>query len=83
MDNWQTHEIPKQIIQSSRAHAIDDNQNNCEEKGFQGLGASKLYDIINSIKPEQQRVASGLDGIVVDGVRAWDSLSSNNKKLLF
>ena len=76
MDNGEKCELPKQIIQSQRSHAIVDYKKYCDETGFQSLGKSKLYDIINSIKPTQQRIVTGLDEIVVEGIEAWRSLSS-------
>ena len=76
MDNGEKCELPKQIIQSQRSHAIVDYKKYCDETGFQSLGKSKLYDIINSIKPTQQRIVAGLDEIVVEGIEAWRSLSS-------
>ena len=57
-------------------HALADYQKYCNETGFQSLGKSKLYDIINSIKPAQQKTVAGLDEFVVEGVEAWRSLSS-------
>ena len=76
MDNGEKCELPKQIIQSQRSHTIVDYKKYCDETGFQSLGKSKLYDIINSIKPTQQRIVAGLDEIVVEGIEAWRSLSS-------
>ena len=76
MDNGEKCELSKQIIQSQRSHGIVDHKKYCDETGFQSLGKSKLYDIINSIKPTQQRIVAGLDGIVVQGIEAWRSLSS-------
>ena len=76
MDNGEKCELPKQIIQSQRSHAIVDYKKYCDETGFQSLGKSKLYDIIKSIKPTQQRIVTGLDEIVVEGIEAWRSLSS-------
>ena len=76
MDNGEKGELPKQIIQSQRSHTIVDYKKYCDETGFQSLGKSKLYDIINSIKPTQQRIVAGLDEIVVEGIEAWRSLSS-------
>ena len=76
MDNGEKCELLKQIIQSQRSHAIVDYKKYCDETGFQSLGKSKLYDIINSIKPTQQRIVAGLDEIVVEGIEAWRSISS-------
>ena len=76
MDNGEKHELPKQIIQLQRSHAIVDYKKYCDENGFQSLGKSKLYNIIDSIKPEQQRTVTGLDEIDVEGMEAWRSLSS-------
>ena len=76
MDNGDKYELPKQIIQSQRSHAIANYKKYCEETEFQSLGNSKLYDIINSIKPAQQRTVAGLDEFVVEGIEAWRSLSS-------
>ena len=76
MDNGEKCELQKQIIQSQRSRTIVDYKKYCDETGFQSLGKSKLYDIINSIKPTQQRIVAGLDEIVVEGIEAWRSLSS-------
>ncbi|CAF4064817.1 unnamed protein product [Rotaria magnacalcarata] len=42
-----------------------------------GLVRTKLYDIINSIKPAQQQIVSSFDEFVAEGVEAWRSLSSH------
>ena len=76
MDNGEKYNLPKQIIQSQRAHSLGDYKKYCNETGFQSLGKSKLYDIINSIKPAQQKTVVGLDEFVAEGVEAWRSLSS-------
>ena len=76
MDNGDKCELPKQIIQLQRSHAIVDYKKYCDETGFQSLGKSKLYDIIDSIKPAQQRIVTELDEIVVEGIEEWRSLSS-------
>ena len=44
-------------------------------RGFESLGTSKLYDILNSIKPAQQKAVTGLDEFVVKGVEVWRGLS--------
>ena len=82
MDNGEKYDLPKQIIQSQRTHAPVDYKKYCDETGFQSLGKSKLYDIINCIKPAQQRVVAGLDEFVVEGVEAWRSLSNKRKVLV-
>ena len=79
MDNGEKYDLPKQIIQSQRTHALNNYHKYCEETGFQSLRKSKLYDIINSIKPARQKVVSGLDEFVVEGVEAWRSLSGKKK----
>ena len=76
LDNGEKYDLPKQIIQSQRVHALADYKKYCNETGFQSLGKSKLYDIINSIKPAQQKTVARLDEFVVEGVEAWRSLSS-------
>ena len=76
LDNGEKYELPKQIIQSQRSHAIVDYKKYCDEIGFQSLGKSRLYNIIDSIKPAQQRTVTGLDEIVVEGIEAWRSLLS-------
>ena len=79
IDNGEKYDLPKQIIQSQRAHALADYKKYCSETGFQSFGKSKLYDIINSIKPAQQKTVAGLDEFVVEGVEAWRSLSSKRE----
>ena len=76
IDNGEKYDLPKQIIQSQPAHALADYKKYCNETGFQSLGKSKLYDIINSIKPAQQKTVAGLDEFVVEGVEVWRSLSN-------
>ena len=79
LDNGEKYDLPKKIIQSQRTHALINYYKYCEETGFQSLRRRKLYDIINSIKPAQQKVVSGLDEFVVEGVEAWRSLSGKKK----
>ena len=67
MDNGEKYELPKQII---RSHALVDYKKYCDETGFQSLGKSKLYDIIDSIKTAEQRTVAGLDEFVVEGIEA-------------
>ena len=76
MDNGDKYELPKQILQLQTSHVLVNYQKYCDETDFQGLGRSKLYDILNSIKPTQQKAVTGLDEFVVEGVEAWSSLSS-------
>ena len=75
MDNGDKYELPKQILQLQKTHALVNYQKYCDETDFEGLGNSKLYDILNSIKPAQQKAVAGLDEFVVEGVEAWRSLS--------
>ncbi len=76
MDNGDKYELPKQILQLQKTHALVNYKKYCDETDFEGLGNSKLYDILNSIKPAQQKAVAGLDEFVVEGVEAWHSLSS-------
>jgi len=76
MDNGDKYEVPKQIIQLQKTHALINYKKYCSETDFEGLGNSKLYDILNSIKPAQQQAVSGLDEFVVEGVEAWRTLAS-------
>ncbi len=76
MDNGDRIELSKQILQSQKTHAIANYKKYCDETDFEGLGNRKLFDILSSIKPAQQRVLAGLDEFVVEGVEAWHSLSS-------
>ena len=75
-DNGEKYDLPKQIIQSQRALALADYKKYCDKTGFQNLGKSKFYDIINSIKSTQQTTVAVLDEFVVEGIEAWRSLSS-------
>ena len=74
IDNGEKYDLSKQIIQSQRTHALINYYKYCEETGFQSLRKSKLYDILNSIKPAQQKVVSELDEFIVEGVEAWWSV---------
>ena len=78
MDNGEKYDLPKQIIQSQRAHALADYKY-CNETGFQNHGKSKLYDILNSIKSAQQKIIAGLDEFIVEGVEVRRSLSSKRE----
>ena len=40
-----------------------------------------MYDIIDSIKPAEQRTVAGPDEFVVEGIESWRSLLSNGKEL--
>ena len=61
---------------SQRTHALADYKKYWDETGFQNLGKTKLYDIINSIKSAQQKIIAGLDEFIVEGVEVQRSLSS-------
>lgn len=76
MDNGEKYEIPQQILQLQKSHALINYKKYCDETNFQSLGNSKLYDILSSINPTQQKAVAGLDEFVVEGVEAWRSLSS-------
>jgi hypothetical protein len=78
MDNGEKYELPKQILQLQKTHALVAYKKYCAETDVEGLGDSKLYDILNSIKPAQQQAVAGLDEFVVEGVEAWRSLSSTS-----
>ena len=81
MDNGEKYELPKQIIQSQRSHGLEADKKYCDETGFQSLGKSKFYDILDSIKPAEHRTVAGLDEFVVEGIETWRSLLSNGKEL--
>lgn len=76
MDNGEKQEIPQQILQLQKTHAILNYQKYCEETDYECLSTAKLYDILNGIKPAQQKAVAGLDEFVVEGVESWKSLSS-------
>lgn len=76
MDSGEIVELSKQILQCQKSHAIASYKKYCEETNFEGLCNRKLFDILNGLKPTQQRALTGLDEFVVDGVEAWDCLSS-------
>ena len=76
MDNGDKDEVPKQILQLQKTHALINYKKYCDETDFESLGTSKLYDILNSIKSAQQKAVKGLDEFVVEGVKAWRGLSS-------
>ena len=42
MDNGEKYELPKQIIQSQRSHALVDYKKYCDETGFQSLGKTYM-----------------------------------------
>jgi hypothetical protein len=76
MDNGEKQEIPQQILQLQKTHAILNYKKYCEETDYESLSTRKLYDILNGIKPAQQKVVAGLDEFVVEGVESWRSISS-------
>jgi hypothetical protein len=76
MGNGERQEIPQEILQLQKTHAILNYKKYCRETDYEGLGTSKLYDILNSIKPAQQKAVAGLDEFVAEGVESWRSLSS-------
>ena len=75
MDNGDKYEVPKQILQLQKTHALINYKKYCDETDFESLGTSKLYDILKSIKPTQQKAVTGLDEFVVEGIEAWHGLS--------
>ena len=82
MDNGDKYELPKQILQSQKAHVVLNYKTYCDETDFEGLCRSKLYDILNSIKPSHQKALPGLDEFVVEGIESWRSISSMLKYML-
>lgn len=80
MDNGEKIQLSKQILLSQKTHAIGNYKKYCEETDFEGLGNRKLFEILDGLKPEQQRVVAGLDDFVVEGVEAWCCLSSKLAK---
>ena len=70
MDNGERYEVPKQILQLQQAHVRVNYKKYCDESNFEGLDRSKLYDILNSINPTQQRIVSGLEEFIVEGVES-------------
>ena len=76
MDNRKRYEVPKQILRLQKAHVLFNYKKYCDESNFESLGRSKSYDILNTIKPTQQHIVSGLDEFIVEGIESWRSLSS-------
>ena len=76
LDNGEKCVISRQILQSQRSHAIVEYFKYCEETNFDNLGRAKLFEILDSIKPTSQRVVSGLEEFVKEGVEAWYTISS-------
>ncbi|CAF4276505.1 unnamed protein product [Rotaria magnacalcarata] len=76
MDTGEKVQLSKQILQSQKTHAIVSYKQYCDETDFEGLCTRKLFDILSSLKPEQQRIVAGLDDFVVEGVEAWCCLSN-------
>ena len=76
MDNGDKYEMPKQIFQLQKTHTLINYKKYCEETDFESQGNSKLYNILNSMKPAQQQAVTGLDEFVVGDVEAWRVLSS-------
>ena len=79
MDNGEKCVLPKQILQSQRAHTVVEYFKYCEETNFDNLCKSKLFEILDSINPSYQPAVSGLDEFVTEGVAAWDTISSKRK----
>ena len=76
MDNGEKYQVPKQILQLQKTHALLNYKKYCDGTDFESLSYSKLYDILNGIKPAQQQAVSGLDEFVVQGDKACRVLSS-------
>ena len=53
MDNGEKYQLPKQILQPQKTHALLNYRKYCDETDFESLSYSKLYDILNGIKPAQ------------------------------
>ena len=70
MDNGEKYQVPQQILQLQKTHALLNYRKYCDKTDFESLSYSKLYDILNGIKPAQQQAVSGLDEFVVQGVEA-------------
>ncbi|CAF4807218.1 unnamed protein product [Rotaria sp. Silwood2] len=66
--------IPKQILQSQRSHAIVEYLKYWEETNFNNLGRTKLFEILDNIKPSSQRAVSGLDEFVTEVIEAWKTI---------
>ena len=75
MDTGEKVQLSKQILQSQKTHATASYKQYCGETEFESLCSRKLFDILNSLKPEQQRIVAGLDDFVVESVEAWYCLS--------
>jgi hypothetical protein len=76
MENGEKQEVPQQMLQLQKTHAIFNYKKYCDETNYESLSIRKLYDILNSIKPSQQKAVAGLDEFVVEGVESWRTLSS-------
>jgi hypothetical protein len=48
MENGEKYDLPKQIIQSQRTHALVHYTMYCDETGFQSLGKSKLLTLLTA-----------------------------------
>ena len=58
-----------------KTHAIAEYTRYCEETDFEGLCDRKFFDILAGLKPAQQRIVAGLGEFIVEGIKAWHSLS--------
>ena len=75
MDTGERIQLSKQILQSQKTHAIASYKNYCDETDFESLCSRMLFDILNSLKPEQQRIVAGVDDFIVEDVEAWRCMS--------
>ena len=56
MDSSEKIRLSKQIVQSQKTYATANYKKYCDETSFEGLGSRKLFDILSSLKSEQQRI---------------------------
>jgi hypothetical protein len=58
ISNGEKYALSKQIIQSQRLHALVNHKKYCDETGFQCLGKSKLYGIIDRYQAKTAKISS-------------------------
>ena len=83
MDTGERLQLSKQILQCQKTHAVASYKNYCDETDFESLCSRKLFDILNSLKPIQQRIVAGEDDFVVEGVEAWRCMSGMQATALY
>ncbi|CAF1545057.1 unnamed protein product [Adineta ricciae] len=73
LENGSTLNIPRQILQAKRSHAIHQYKIHCSEVNFQPLSDRKLLYLLESIKTRSQKAISGMDDFAKAAAESWEN----------